>query len=77
MGTVRKSRTLDVNIPAGIEDGTRLRLAGQGEAGQNGAPAGDFYLDVHVRPDKRFERDGADLITRVDVPLQHWHWGAR
>ena len=68
-GTVRKSRTLDVKIPAGVEDGTRLRLAGQGEAGQNGAPAGDFYLDVRVRPDKRFERDGADLITRADVPF--------
>ncbi len=68
-GTMRKSRTLDVNIPAGVEDGTRLRLAGQGEAGQNGAPAGDFYLDVRVRPDKRFERDGADLITHVDIPF--------
>ena len=68
-GTVRKSRTLDVKIPAGIEDGARLRLAGQGEAGQNGAPAGDFYLDVHIRPDKRFERDGADLITHADVPF--------
>ena len=68
-GTMRKSRTLDVNISAGVEDGTRLRLAGQGEAGQNGAPAGDFYLDVRVRPDKRFERDGADLITHVDIPF--------
>lgn len=68
-GTVRKSRTLEVEIPAGVEDGTRLRLAGQGEAGQNGAPAGDFYLDVHVRLDKRFERDGVDLITKIDVPF--------
>ncbi len=68
-GTVRKTRTLDVKIPAGIEDGARLRLAGQGEAGQNGAPAGDFYLDVRIRQDKRFERDGADLITRVEVPF--------
>ncbi len=68
-GTVRKTRTLDVKIPAGVEDGTRLRLAGQGEAGQNGAPAGDFYLDIRVRPDKRFERDGSDLITRVDIPF--------
>ncbi|MCM1294613.1 MAG: molecular chaperone DnaJ [Muribaculaceae bacterium] len=68
-GTVHKSRTLDVKIPAGVQDGTRLRLAGQGEAGANGAPAGDFYLDVHVRPDKRFERVGADLIMRMDVPF--------
>jgi len=69
VGTVRKSRTLDVKIPAGIEDGARLRLAAQGEAGMFGAPAGDFYLDVHVRPDPRFERVGADLISRIDVPF--------
>ena len=62
-------RSLDVKIPAGIDDGARLRLAGQGEAGQNGAPAGDFYLDVRVRPDKRFVRQGADLITRIEVPF--------
>lgn len=68
-GTVHKSRTLDVKIPAGVQDGTRLRLAGQGEAGANGAPSGDFYLDVRVRPDKRFERVGADLIMRMDVPF--------
>lgn len=68
-GTVHKRRTLEVKIPAGIEDGARLRLAGQGEAGANGGPAGDFYLDVRVRPDKRFERNGNDLIMRVDVPF--------
>ena len=68
-GTVRKNRTLEVNIPAGVEDGTRLRLAGQGEAGQNGAPAGDFFLDVHIRPDKKFERQGSDLIIKEDVPF--------
>ena len=68
-GTVRKTRTLDVKIPAGIEDGARLRLAGQGEAGQNGGPAGDFYLDIHVRPDDRFVRNGNDLITHIDLPF--------
>jgi len=68
-GAVNKSRSIDVKIPAGIEDGARLRLAGQGEAGANGAPAGDFYLDVRIRPDKRFVRNGADLITRIDVPF--------
>ncbi len=68
-GTINKQRTLEVKIPAGIEDGARLRLAGQGEAGANGGPAGDFYVDVHVRPDKRFERRGNDLIMRVDVPF--------
>lgn len=68
-GTTNKARTIEVKIPAGVDDGTRLRLAGQGEAGANGAPAGDFYLDVRVRPDKRFERRGADLISRVNVPF--------
>ncbi len=68
-GTVHKSRTLDVQIPAGIEDGARLRLAGQGEAGTMGAPAGDFYLDVRVRPDARFERVGNDLVMKMDVPF--------
>ncbi len=68
-GVVRKTRTLDVKIPAGIEDGARLRLAGQGEAGQNGGAAGDFYLDIHVRPDDRFVRNGNDLITHIDLPF--------
>ena len=68
-GTINKQRTLEVKIPAGVEDGTRLRLGGQGEAGQNGAPSGDFYIDVRVRPDNRFERDGNDLVMRVDVPF--------
>ena len=68
-GTQHKQRTLEVKIPAGIEDGARLRLAGQGEAGANGAPAGDFYLDVRIRPDKRFERQGNNLVVRMDVPF--------
>lgn len=68
-GVVHKQRTLDVKIPAGIEDGARLRLAGQGEAGQGGAPAGDFYLDVRIRPDKVFERVDDDLVVRIDVPF--------
>lgn len=68
-GTVHKQRTLDVKIPAGVDDGARLRLAGQGEAGQNGAPAGDFYIDVHVAADDKFERMGDDLILRADVPF--------
>lgn len=68
-GATHKHRTLEVKIPAGIEDGARLRLAGQGEAGSNGAPAGDFYLDIRVRPDKVFARQGNDLIMRVNVPF--------
>ena len=68
-GVTNKQRTLEVKIPAGIEDGARLRLAGQGEAGANGAPAGDFYIDVRIRPDNRFERVGDNLIMRMDVPF--------
>lgn len=68
-GTVHKSRTLDVKIPAGIDDGTRLRLAGQGEAAPNGGTPGDFYLDIHIAPDARFERNGADLISHIDIPF--------
>lgn len=68
-GTIHKQRTLEINIPAGVADGTRLRLAGQGEAGANGASAGDFYLDVRVRPDKRFQRDGDNLLVRTEVPF--------
>lgn len=68
-GVVHKNRTIDVKIPAGIEDGARLRLPGQGEAGVNGGASGDFYLDVRVRPDEKFERDGANLIMRADLPF--------
>lgn len=68
-GTVHKSRTLDVKIPAGVDDGARLRLAGQGEAAPNGGASGDFYLDIHVAPDARFERNGADLISHIDIPF--------
>ena len=68
-GVVHKNRTIDVKIPAGIEDGARLRLGGQGEAGINGGAAGDFYLDVRVLPDDKFERDGANLIMHVDLPF--------
>jgi molecular chaperone DnaJ len=61
-------RTLDVEIPAGIADGQRTRLGGQGHAGEAGAPAGDLYVLVRVRADKRFVRDGDDLVTALDVP---------
>ncbi len=66
-GAVHKQRTLEVKIPAGVTDGTRLRLSGMGEAGINGGPAGDFYLDIHVRPDRVFTRHGDDLIMRANV----------
>src|SRR5205085_3246750 len=63
---VKRSR--DVEIPAGIADGQRIRLTGQGHAGEAGARAGDLYVLVRVRDDERFVRDGDDLITALDVP---------
>jgi molecular chaperone DnaJ len=60
-------RTLEVDVPAGISDGQRIRLGGQGHAGEAGAPAGDLYVLVGVREDPRFVREGDDLITALDV----------
>ena len=68
-GITHKQRELEVKVPAGVEDGARLRLAGQGEAGPLGGRSGDFYIDIRVRPDKTFERDGNDLYMRADVPF--------
>ncbi len=61
-------RTLDVEVPAGIADGQRIKLSGQGHAGEPGAQPGDLYVLVRVREDKRFVREGDDLITALDVP---------
>ncbi|HPY25931.1 MAG TPA: molecular chaperone DnaJ [Mycobacterium sp.] len=66
-GVTTRSRTINVRIPPGVEDGQRIRLAGQGEAGLRGAPSGDLYVTVHVRPDKVFGRDGDDLTVAVPV----------
>ncbi len=68
-GRIRKQRVLAVDIPAGVEDGTRIRLAGEGEAGVRGGPFGDLYLFVHVREHNLFERDGPDLYCSVPVPM--------
>ena len=62
-------RTLNVDIPKGIEDGQRVRLSGRGHAGARGGPPGDLYLLARVEPDPRFERRGDDLVTRLDVPF--------
>ena len=70
-GRTLEERVLRVDIPAGIEDGQRIRLAGRGHAGDAGAPEGDLYVLVRVRPDERFVRDGNDLITVLDVPAPH------
>lgn len=66
-GTVRRTRSITVKIPAGVVDGQRVRLAGQGEAGPNGTPSGDLYVTVHVKPDEVFERHGDDLEITVPV----------
>ncbi|WP_421696122.1 molecular chaperone DnaJ [Aestuariivirga sp.] len=68
-GRVTKERTLSVNIPAGVEDGTRIRLANEGEAGLRGGPAGDLYIFLSVRPHEFFQRDGADLFCKVPVSM--------
>jgi molecular chaperone DnaJ len=68
-GRVRKEKTLQVNIPAGVEDGTRIRLTGEGEPGLRGAPPGDLYVFLAVRPHRFFQRDGADLHCRVPLPI--------
>jgi len=54
-------------VPAGVEDGMRLRVAGQGEAGENGAPSGDLYCDVHVKPHPIFQRQGSDVVCELPV----------
>lgn len=66
-GRVEKERSLSVNIPAGVETGTRIRLSGEGEAGLRGGPAGDLYIFIEVREHPIFQRDGLDLQCRVPV----------
>lgn len=68
-GRVTEDRTLSVNIPAGIEDGTRIRLAGEGEAGLRGGPAGDLYIFLSIKPHEFFQRDGADIFCRAPISM--------
>jgi len=68
-GRVRARRTIPVKIPAGVEDGMRIRLTGHGEVGPGGGPAGDLYIEVHERPHDVFTRDGEDLHCRVTLPM--------
>jgi molecular chaperone DnaJ len=68
-GRVMRERTLSVNIPAGVEDGTRIRLAGEGEAGMRGGPSGDLYIFLSMAAHAFFHREGADLHCRVPVSL--------
>jgi molecular chaperone DnaJ len=75
-GRVLEERTLEVDIPAGIHDGQRIRLSGEGHAGTAGARAGDVYVEVHVRPDERFVREGNDVYTTVDLTITQAALGA-
>ena len=75
-GRVIEERTLEVEIPAGIHDGQRIRLSGEGHAGMPGGRAGDVYVEVHVRPDERFVREGNDVYTTVDLTVTQAALGA-
>lgn len=68
-GQLRKERTLQVRIPAGVDDGARIRLAGEGDAGARGGPRGDLYIFLSVRPHDLFDREGLDLLCTVPVPM--------
>jgi molecular chaperone DnaJ len=68
-GRVRARRTIPVKVPAGVEDGMRIRLTGHGEVGPGGGPAGDLYVEIHERPHPVFTRDGEDLHCRVTLPM--------
>jgi molecular chaperone DnaJ len=68
-GQVRRKKKISVKIPAGIDSGARLRIAGEGEAGERGAPPGDLYIDIHVIPDKIFKREGDDVIIEQPISI--------
>ena len=68
-GRVTRASTLSVNIPPGVEDGTRIRLAGEGEAGLRGGPAGDLYIFLSIKPHDLFQRDGADIFCMVPISM--------
>jgi molecular chaperone DnaJ len=68
-GRVTRERNLSVNVPAGVEDGTRIRLSGEGEAGHRGGAPGDLYIFLSIKPHPFFQRDGADLYCRVPISM--------
>ncbi len=76
-GRVRRETMIKVSVPAGIDDGERIRLTGQGEAGERGAAAGDLYLRIRVIPDARYERDGANLVSTVHITFSQAALGAK
>ena len=76
-GLTSGERSVSVEIPGGVSEGTRLRLTGQGEPGQRGARRGDLYVEIRVEPDDRFVRDGDDLIVRVELGMAQAALGTR
>jgi molecular chaperone DnaJ len=76
LGRVLEERTLSVTVPPGIHDGQRIRLSGEGHAGSLGARAGDIYVQVHVKPDPRFVREGDDIFSTVDLTMTQAALGA-
>ena len=75
-GTVKATKPLTVKIPAGVDDGLRLRVAGEGGAGQKGGPSGDLYVYIYVRPHKVFQRDGVNVICEVPINIVQATLGA-
>ena len=68
-GRTEQNKSLSVNVPAGIEDGTRIRLSSEGEAGQRGGPSGDLYIFLSIKPHEFFQRDGADIFCRAPISM--------
>ena len=76
-GRVRKTQSVEVKIPAGVDNGTRLRVSSKGEAGINGGPAGDLFILTEVMPDARFTRKGDDLNTTIEISYPQARSAAR
>lgn len=76
-GRTRSTETVSVDIPPGVDDGTRLRLVGRGEAGRNGGPSGDLYVRTRIRPHELFTRDGNDLHCELRIPMVQAALGAQ
>lgn len=68
-GRIKKTKTLEVSIPAGIDEGQRIRLSGKGEPGMNGGPPGDLYVEIRIKPHEIFQRDGDDLHCAVPISI--------
>ena len=75
-GRAERERVISVKVPAGVDEGSRLRLKGEGEAGLNGGPAGDLYVFLHIEAHDFFERDGGDLLCEIPVSFVQASLGA-